>query len=388
MVTSTPTINAPALRILHIVQSISAPFGGAAFAVANIAEVERRLGYDVSILTLNADAPASDVARFATIHKMAASMPERLSRSTEASAFLLEHGGSYDLAVIHGVWSLLQVEAAKICRQRRLPYIIRPHGSLDPFDLRKKSLAKRLLGPIIVRPMLNAARAIQCTTKREQLALELYGANTKTQVCALPVPALEARGDRGRFRNSLGVSNDEVVLLFLGRIDYKKGLEVLFEALAQVRSRSLMPSLVIAGSGQRNFELRVREWMAQHSLEAQVKFLGFLSGQEKADAFAGSDCFVLPSQNENFGIAIVEAMNEGLPAVVSDQVYLSDDILEADAGWVCSYSTESLLRQLVEITTDRSARQRRGANARRFAQRFNPAKLCDRYETLYRSALA
>jgi glycosyltransferase involved in cell wall biosynthesis len=177
------------------------------------------------------------------------------------------------------------------------------------------------------------------------------------------------------------------IVLFLSRFDRKKGLDLLLPAFASLRAQCPDAALVLAGSGDKGLEAQLREQSIALGIADHVFWPGFLSGSEKAAAFADADVFVLPSYSENFGIAVVEAMAAGCPAVVSDQVAIHDDIKSAGAGVVVRCDARELAEALSFALSDAAARARMGSNGRqlsltRYSLDSVAAKLAAAYQTI------
>jgi len=156
-------------------------------------------------------------------------------------------------------------------------------------------------------------------------------------------------------------------MLFLSRIHPKKGLELLLDAMA-VRSGKLSEArLVVAGSGDPAYVAGLRRRAEGPSLAGRVTFTGWLSGQEKIEALADCDLFVLPSFQENFAIAVLEAMACGVPVVVGTGVNLKDAICDAGAGVAIGPGRDELRETLSQLLEDTAARKEMGTAARNCA---------------------
>ena len=208
------------MKILHIIPNINAKMGGSVYAVINILMLEKNMGIKSTVLSIKADEPDPNLFELATIKILRPSFPTRFSRSKDANRWLNKNAPDYDLAMIHTIWGALPIEASRILNSLQVPFVIWPHGGLDPFDLRKKKYIKKILGPILIRSMLDKSAAIVCTARLEAERIERYGAKTKLNVLPLPVSSISGLGDRERFREKFSLSNDDFVLLFLSRIDY------------------------------------------------------------------------------------------------------------------------------------------------------------------------
>lgn len=375
------------MKILHIIPNINAKMGGSVYAVMNILMLEKNMGIRSTVLSIKADEPDPNLLELATVKILPPSFPARLSRSKNANKWLSKNALHYDLAMIHTIWSALPIEASRILNKLQLPFVIWPHGGLDPFDLKKKKYIKKILGHILIRSMLNKSTAIVCTANLEAERLERYGAKAKLNVLPLPVSGISGLGDRERFREKFSLSNDDFVLLFLSRIDYKKGLNLLIPAVKKVSATYSNIKLMIAGSDSNDYGKNVRTWIKKYNLEGKVIIPGFLSGQDRDDAFAGSDCFVLPSMNENFGIVVIESLSAGLPVLISDNVYIWKEIIQGGGGWVCNYSVESLVKTIATIIESPSDYDTKKKHAKQSAKQFSPENLKDSFIEIYNQVI-
>jgi glycosyltransferase involved in cell wall biosynthesis len=138
----------------------------------------------------------------------------------------------------------------------------------------------------------------------------------------------------GTFRAKYPALGDKPIVLFLSRLHYKKGLHLLIPAFAQIKQRDAM--LVIAGPDSGGYQAVVEKLIERHNLQDRVILTGMLQGTQKIAALAEAAFFVLPSYQENFGIAVVEAMAAGTPPIISDSVNIHDEITAAQAGAVIS----------------------------------------------------
>ncbi|MCG2778118.1 MAG: glycosyltransferase [Desulfobacterales bacterium] len=372
------------MKILHIIPNINAKMGGSVYAVINILMLEKNMGIKSTVLSIKADEPDPNLFELATVIILKPSFPKRFSRSKDANKWLGKNAPDYDLAVIHTIWSVLPVEASHILYKLKVPFVIWAHNGLDPFDIQKKKYMKKILGPILIRPMLDKSAAIVCTVRLEAERLERYGAKTEPYVLSYPISPISGLGDRERFREKFSLGDNDFVFLFLSLLYYKKGLNLLIPAIKKVSINYPNIKLIIAGSDLGGYEKKVRAWIQKYELKDRIIMPGFLSGQDKQDAFAGSDCFVLPSMNENFGIAVVEALSAGLPVLISDNVYIWKEIIEEGGGWVCNYSIESLIDSITGILKSPSDLKNKKENSRRSAQLFSPGKLKASYKQFYR----
>ena len=176
------------------------------------------------------------------------------------------------------------------------------------------------------------------------------------------------------------------LILFLSRIDRKKGLDLLIPALEELLAEGWKFHFILAGSNpqDRHYEAQIKAQIIGSPLGKSTIIPGFVTGQYKRQLLQQADLLVLPSYYENFGIAVAEAMIVGTPVLISDQVQIWQEILEAEAGWVCSCDRSSLLTQLRAALGDDLNRQKRGSNAQRYAwQNYRWSAIAQRTQQLY-----
>jgi glycosyltransferase involved in cell wall biosynthesis len=164
-------------------------------------------------------------------------------------------------------------------------------------------------------------------------------------------------------------SNNPPVILFMSRIEPKKGLNLLIPALERVLAAGHRFQFVLAGSNPQDpaYEAQIQTQIQQSSLAEYTTITGFVTGEEKARLLQTADLFVLPSYYENFGIAVAEAMVAGIPVVISDGVQIWEQVKQAEAGWVSSCEELEIATLIGSALQNQQERQRRGRNAKQFA---------------------
>jgi glycosyltransferase involved in cell wall biosynthesis len=194
-------------------------------------------------------------------------------------------------------------------------------------------------------------------------------------------------GNGARFRQAYDIPSTAFTVLFLGRIDEKKGIPFLLSAAESLLAEVPDLWLVLVGNGDPKLEATLRECISSGPLASRTTWCGFLSGAEKASAYAAADVFVLPSKNENFGITVVEAMHEGLPVIISHEVYLSDEVRAANAGIVCEPSTTSVATALRLAWRERDRLAHMAGHAKELAdEHFSAAAVTRELLRLYENA--
>jgi glycosyltransferase involved in cell wall biosynthesis len=380
------------IRSLHIVYSADNRVGGALHAALGVCKFLTLDGHraDIAATSLPTDETnyLAETYPELKVFNFPRSFPARYANSDAFAAWFREHHSEYDLVEIHSLFTCIAWRAAWICAEVGKKYVVRPHGSLDPFDLQKHALLKRIVGPAVLRRLLGQSSGALLTTRLEAERLETYGGRVRRLVHALPVVLSERIAAGGSFRHKHQIPGDARLVLFMSRIDYKKGLEFLIPAIGELHQEFPDLWFVLAGSGEGSFTQGIEQLLLRCGLSAKTRWVGFISGQEKADALAAADVFALPSRNENFGIVLIEAMNAGVPLLISDEVYIHREVSDAGAGVVCqptSASVKSSLRGLLAGSVDLKVMGERG---RRLVQeRYLPEQATKSLIATYSSIL-
>ena len=217
-------------------------------------------------------------------------------------------------------------------------------------------------------------RAVIFTSEEERLQARasfwLYRARERVSPLGVEKPVHPVNGEL--FLSKFPAARDTRVLLFLGRLHPKKGCELLIEACGQMSPGAMNLSLVLAGPDQVGWAEKLRARAEELKLAIPVIFTGMLEGDLKKSAFAAADVFLLPSHQENFGLAVVEALAAGVPVLISNRVNIWREVEADRAGMVDDDDVEGTARLLQRwISTSATERDAMRANARRcFEQRF------------------
>jgi len=258
------------------------------------------------------------------------------------SHWIKERHAKYDAVIVQGVWQYSSFGVWRALQGTATPYFVFPHGMLDPWFKRTyplKHLKKLLYWPWAEYRVLRDAAAVLFTSKEERrLARESfspYRCNEMVVNYGTAAPEIDLARAREEFFNSFPQLQGKRFLLFLGRLHEKKGCDLLIEAFSALRNsapadRSL--HLVIAGPWADERHQEHLERMAQDV--SALTFTGMLTGTRKWGAFSAADAFILPSHQENFGIAVVEALACGTPVLISNKVNIWREIAAGEAGYV------------------------------------------------------
>ncbi|MGL5871800.1 MAG: hormogonium polysaccharide biosynthesis glycosyltransferase HpsP [Xenococcaceae cyanobacterium] len=371
------------MRILQIVPSVSLVYGGPSQMILGLSKALAAEEIEVTLLTTdsNGDAgqPPLDVPIAKPVNKdgyqiiyFRCSPFRRYKYSLHLLHWLRTHAKEYDLAHIHALFSPISTAAATIARKQNLPYILRPLGTLDPADLQKKRRLKQLYAYLWEKPNLAGAAGIHFTSQQEAKISERFGTQTNDLVIPIGVELPPPLPESGKTRDRLNIQSDRPLILFMSRIDPKKGLDLLLPALEKLVEEKLEFHFVLAGTNPQDpdYEREIQQQIHNSTLADRTTITGFISGETKFGLLRDADLFVLPSYYENFGIAVAEAMAIGTPVVISNQVHICNEVEQAQAGWIANCSVEDLTAKLKLALRDRDESKIRGLNAKNYAQKY------------------
>jgi glycosyltransferase involved in cell wall biosynthesis len=367
------------MKVLQIVPSISLVYGGPSQMVMGLSQALAKQGTEVTVLTTDSNGDVGQAPLDVPLDRpvqqdgyqiryFRCSPFRRYKFSLGLLQWLANHAHEFDIAHIHALFSPVSTAAATVARHQQLPYILRPLGTLDPADLQKKRQLKQIYANLLERPNLAGAAAVHFTSSQEAKVSERFGVTTNDWVFPLGV-SVPGEAETESVRREFGIPNDRPILLFMSRIDPKKGLNLLLPALKQLVAEGTQFHFVLAGSNPQDpeYESQIRAEIANSSLATLTTVTGFISGHAKTALLKAADLFVLPSYYENFGIAVAEAMAAGVPVVVSDQVHICQEIQQAKAGWVVPCEIEALTAALRTALQDANECKYRGTQAKEYA---------------------
>jgi glycosyltransferase involved in cell wall biosynthesis len=367
------------MRIIHVTPYFAPAFvyGGPPRSVLSLCRALQRAGADVRVVTTSAngatDLPAAVTERGSfedvPVTYLPRSFPRRDFRSAALDAALDTVADGCDLVHVHGCWNFFGWGAARWCWRHGVPYVLSPRGMLYPWSFRRgRWIRKWLSYQFFEAATIRRARLIHATTPQEAGVVAALGLGSEVIVIPNGLDDLDepppGRLDVDAFRARCGVQPADFLTLFLGRVHPVKGLDTLIAALRQTVADGRRATLVIAGSGEREYVERL-ETSARDLIGAgRVVFAGHIAGDDRRLALASADAFVLTSHSENFGLSIAEAMAAGLPVVVTRGCPWPQ-IETWRAGFWVDNTPEAVSAALQTLMGDRAAARVMGENGRR-----------------------
>ena len=369
------------MKILRAIHSLNPAIGGPLESIKQSSIALAARGHAVEIVCL--DAPDAAWLRDFPVRVHALGPGGSYGYTPRLVPWIKDREREFDAMIVHGLWLYNGFGVWRALRRSNTPYFVFPHGMLDPWFKRAyplKDVKKVLYWMAIEHRVLRDAAAVLFTSEEERRLAEKsfwpYRYNGIVVSYGTAVPDVDLAQAREDFLNQFPDFRGKQILLFLGRIHEKKGCDLLVEALSNIADASVR--LVIAGpSADEDYLVRLQR-LAERSAY-RVTFTGMLSGSLKWGAFAAADAFVLPSHQENFGIAVAEALACGTPVLISNKVNIWREIEQERAGFVenddLAGTTRLLERWLATATQDRQSMR---ANAKKcFAAHFDINRATD-----------
>jgi glycosyltransferase involved in cell wall biosynthesis len=389
------------MRILHVIPSLAMRHGGPPKAAQELCRELVHIGHEVTIYTTDLDGnqrldlPVDQPIRgedgvvrwyFATQRSGLYGVSMSLIRAMRSNI------RNFDVVHIHTLYRFTSTVAAHYCRRDGVPYILRPHGTLDPFLFHRHRLRKRIYEALFETRNLRNAAAVHFTANEEMRLAESLGLRFRGVVVPLGVdPKLPTNRDqlREQFSRDWPATRGKKVILFLSRLNFKKGLDLLAKAFGAVARARSDVHLFLAGPDDEGYGRKVSQWLSDEGALDRATFAGMLSGERKAAAITAAEVFVLPSYSENFGFAVVEALAAGVPTIISNKVNIWREVSDARAGLVVNCDADELARAILTLLDDGELRRDLGEAGRQLvAEKFNWPDIAVRMTAVYRDVIA
>lgn len=297
-----------------------------------------------------------------------------------------------DVAHIHAMWTTSNHQLARLCSRLGVPYVFSPHGMLDEWSMAQRSLKKRLFLNLVGYRTLAAAAQIHLTAQAELEQACRYFPRARGTVVPLifdlqPFGTLPGPGAaRARFR---AFALDRPVLLFLSRMHYKKGADLLLRAVARLRDAGTPVAAVLAGRGDAAYESELHALAASLQLGELAEFPGMVTGGDKLSLLQAADMLVVPTSSENFGFVFVEALACATPVVTTRGVDIWPELAESGGARIVERSEGAIVDAVRGLLACRGDLPAMGARGREWVFRaFDARALVRRYEELYARARA
>lgn len=347
--------NRKQMKVLHLVASMNSKSGGLAQAVSTTVAALRLNHIESEVICI--DDPNSDHDRLdeLTIHRLGPRITS-WSYSPKLKKWLQENLDRFEQVIVHGLWQhygWALAEHVARTKHSKPAYFVMPHGMLDPYfqnapERKLKALRNELFYKLFESKIINKANGMlfTCSVEKE-LAAEPFSPYSpiSSHVVGLAVDAPPPYDEqmRKRFIEICPEAEKRGYLLYLGRIHEKKGVDNLIKAYTKLLKKDAsLPMLVIAGPG---LDTKYGGYVKSlASGQKEIHFTGMLTGLAKWGAYYGCEAFILPSHQENFGIAIVEAMACKKTVLISNKINIWREIKEGNAGLIMDDNADDTYR--------------------------------------------
>lgn len=351
------------IKIIHVIAGLGVHNGGPSYSVPRLCAALDHLGCESSLLTVReAQGEPSDPNAEAYRHSFGQiPVVSSLRLSSDLRRALSKRAASVDIIHNHGLWLLPNVDAGRVAARAAKPLVVSPRGMLANAALKFSPKKKALFWALIQRDALASAAAWHATSAEEADDIRAYGIQGPVAVIPNGVDLPDAVA-------SHGFEKPTRTLLFLSRLHPKKGLPDLIAAWSRVAQERPNWNLVIAGPDEAGHRSYLEKQITQLGA-SRIRFTGAVSGVLKSELFETADLFVLPTQNENFGIAVAEALANGIPTIVTRGAPWNGLEIER-CGWWIDHGVEPLVAALREaMALPSSERQAMGQRGRAWIEK-------------------
>ena len=297
------------------------------------------------------------------IHSFDTEFPARVwtAYSPKLSRFLNERADSFDLIHIHQVWHYPGYVAFRSARKHKLPCIVTIHGELSDWGLRQKALKKRIYMAVLMNRILRNVNVLHAVSPAEKEQVVKLGYETPVAVASNGVEPepFEALPDPTGFIQRYPVLKGKRIILFLGRLHAKKGLDILARSFLLIAKRFEDVVLLVVGPNKFGTREKMESILSSEDLLGRTVFTGLLTGEDKLAAINCAHLFVLPSHSEGFALTVLEAMAARLPVVITKGCEFNE-VSEHGAGLVVEADVGQIAEAITRLLSDADLCKRMG----------------------------
>lgn len=331
------------MKVCIAIHSIDKNDGGPSRSVPILAKGLSELGMEVTVLTMESASMNLDIFENSNIK-----LKVLLRKGYRKQIKRFIHNGNYDLIHSQNLWTPFYHWVAKISRELKIPYIMTPRGTLEPWCLSQKKIKKIIALKIYQIADLNKASAVLATSEMEAKNIQNIG--VKTPIAVIPngidITEYPCRTNQDKYKIRKQI-------LFLSRIHKKKGIELLINSWYDLKNKYPDWSVVIVGNGDVEYITELNTIIKNQDLTDSIKIMPPVFGQEKIELYKQSSLFVLPTYSENFGMVIAEAMACGLPVITTSGTPW-DKLSQLGLGWYIEPNQKSLTAAIDEALQEGS----------------------------------
>ena len=375
------------MKILHVISTLNPVYGGPIEGVKRLALEVINQGHEVEVVvTDQVDSPWLVGLEF-KVHALGPAF-HVYAFSTKLRKWLQKNILEYDAIIVEGIWQYTGYITRKLLRNIDIPYYVFTHGQLGTWfkhEFPIKHIKKWIYWSITGHKLLTDAEAVLFTTEEEMYqsrrAFWLY----KCREVVVGYGAAISDGNTDDQKKNILSHYPELIgkrlFLFLGRLDRQKACDLLLEAFSQVVRMDPNLHLLMVGPDQVGWKNELIDLSIKLGIENRITWTGMLTGDLKWGAYHVSECFVLPSRHESFGVVVAEALSCGLPTLISNKVNIWHEVVSDSAGFVSNDDldgTVSIFEKWLNCTEDERELMRKNASDC-FENRFEMASVAKRF---------
>lgn len=378
---------------MHYLRSLDPALGGVVAHVSDLAKLMTDAGQDVTVITPNPE-PRPSTLQGEGVPKVVGVERPKL-RNALFTKRQLDHVMSLtegaDIIHLHGAWIPANIQIAARARRAKRRYIISPHGMLDDWCMSYHAARKHVFLSLAGRTFFERAVAIFFCAQGELEQAAHYIDNSAGRVvpAAMDLTPFTNLAGPAQARDEIaGASGDGPLVLFLSRVDHKKGLEVLLDAMSLIAKRRTPVPLVIAGTGEPRYVDKLKAQAAALGIADNVHFVGLVRGSAKVSLFERASLLALPTKQENFGLVLTEALAAGTPVITTKNVDIWPELEACNGGLIVDRTPEAFAAAIESLLDDPERAHNMGQTGHEWVHRdLSREVLSDRFLELYREAV-
>ncbi len=343
------------MKILHLSEHSQAN-AGPSQVIYNHSQEQLKAGFQIDILTpFDENTLFYPVPEGVNLIKCRKNYFARFLHyfSFDAIRFFQKHANDYDVIHIHGVWHFPGI--LPFVFKNKAKRIITVHGMLGTYSINKSKNLKAIFSLLFQKRIFKETSLVHALHEGELSEIDNYLGYRHRGAFVLPngldTSAYQNLPDKLLFLNKYHIGPDKKIILFMGRLDAKKGIDLLMPAFKSVLQHKPESRLILAGPDYGKLDY-IQSYAAENDLSEKITITGNLTGEIKLAALSSADVFVLPSYSEGFSMAVLEALACGIPVVVSAHTGFSDEIAQSGAGKIADLNLESISSNLLEYLND------------------------------------
>jgi len=369
-------------------------YGGPIYSISALCEAQAALGHKVTVFTTNANGANNldiTLEMVQTINNVEIVYFPRITGdhthiSPKLWLKLFMDAKKFDIIHLHSWWSVLMIGCAWILKMKGVKFVFSPRGMFSnySFNHNVNPIKKGIFFNMLTKPVLRKQIFHATALSEEKEIKELFGENTNAftlpnllQFPELPLSAIQNRSQ-----------NDAINLLFISRVDRKKGIELLLKAVQLLKVEGVNVLLTVIGSSSDDYIQELKDLTHSLNINEIVEWKGSVEWKAKFDDILNTDILVLPSYNENFANIILETLYAGRPVILTKYVGLSDYVSNNNMGWVIDTNPEDIVAAVKEYATDKQRWQDKSLQMHnQILADFNQTILAEKYISYYKETL-